>query len=228
MPRIIVCKECNEKKNHYAKGLCNKCWQRRRDGTDKEEAKIREECKKGIRWSLHYDYCIGCGTTERKHIGHGLCIKCWDKEYLKKYKFSEVYQRNKKKYYQSEKCKDTTTKYHQSKAGKESLRKYNSKRRLQLKGFINIIGISQGLQQKIMQRDKVCIYCGGILDAIDHIQAVNNGGNNNYNNLVGCCKSCNSSKGKKDVFVWCKDKGIKVPDIVIELVRRQDEQRKII
>ena len=31
------------------------------------------------RWSLKYDCCIDCGTTERKHISFGRCEKCRDK-----------------------------------------------------------------------------------------------------------------------------------------------------
>jgi len=30
----------------------------------------------GNRWSMKYDKCIECGTTEKKHVGRGLCIKC--------------------------------------------------------------------------------------------------------------------------------------------------------
>ena len=28
------------------------------------------------KWSMNYDGCVECGTTERKHIGKGLCSKC--------------------------------------------------------------------------------------------------------------------------------------------------------
>lgn len=33
-------------------------------------------CTKNERWAMNYDKCIECGTTERKHIGKGLCTKC--------------------------------------------------------------------------------------------------------------------------------------------------------
>ena len=29
------------------------------------------------RWSRDYDACIVCGTTSRKHQGHGLCTRCY-------------------------------------------------------------------------------------------------------------------------------------------------------
>lgn len=31
------------------------------------------------RWSLKFDRCIDCGTTERPHAGHGRCFRCWEK-----------------------------------------------------------------------------------------------------------------------------------------------------
>lgn len=27
-------------------------------------------------WSCHYERCVRCGTTDRKHAGHGLCTTC--------------------------------------------------------------------------------------------------------------------------------------------------------
>lgn len=32
----------------------------------------------GDRWSLEYDRCQGCGTTERPHKARGYCWKCYD------------------------------------------------------------------------------------------------------------------------------------------------------
>jgi hypothetical protein len=29
------------------------------------------------RWSLAYDACTGCGTTEKRHMGRGLCSTCY-------------------------------------------------------------------------------------------------------------------------------------------------------
>jgi hypothetical protein len=34
----------------------------------------------GGRWSRDYDCCIGCGTTDYKHNGHGLCGICSSKK----------------------------------------------------------------------------------------------------------------------------------------------------
>lgn len=32
------------------------------------------------RWSVHYDRCVKCGTTEVPHQAHGLCANCWQKD----------------------------------------------------------------------------------------------------------------------------------------------------
>ena len=37
-------------------------------------------------WSLKHKSCIGCGTTEIKHIGRGLCLDCYNKYLNKKHK----------------------------------------------------------------------------------------------------------------------------------------------
>jgi hypothetical protein len=29
------------------------------------------------RWSYKHEACISCGTTERRHYGHGLCVRCY-------------------------------------------------------------------------------------------------------------------------------------------------------
>lgn len=47
------------------------------------------------RWSMNYDKCVRCGTTERKHVGKGLCVKCHrsDRYKLKKYQISDKWVR---------------------------------------------------------------------------------------------------------------------------------------
>ena len=38
------------------------------------------------RWSLKYDKCQKCGTTEKKHAAKGICINC----YMEKKKFPDT------------------------------------------------------------------------------------------------------------------------------------------
>lgn len=51
------------------------------------------------------------------------------------------------------------------------------------------------IRKRILQRDRgICHYCGEIACTVDHKIPVCYGGSDDENNLVACCKSCNSSK----------------------------------
>lgn len=51
-----------------------------------------------------------------------------------------------------------------------------------------------------------CAYCGARGDLVqDHAVPVNKGGKTIIGNIVPACRSCNSSKGEKDVFAWYKE-----------------------
>jgi len=48
-----------------------------------------------------------------------------------------------------------------------------------------------------------CVYCGVIAPlSVDHVDPVIKGGTNSRDNLLPCCKPCNSSKGAKPVEEW--------------------------
>jgi len=53
----------------------------------------------------------------------------------------------------------------------------------------------------------LCVYCGkqAALE-LDHILAVSLGGKNRGRNMLPCCRSCNGSKGIKDVADWVYEK----------------------
>lgn len=87
----------------------------------------------------------------------------------------------------------------------------------------------KGLQDETMNRSSIykneraklsgvsaCSYCGktDVNLTLDHLFAQSSGGADSGDNLVYVCRKCNSSKGAKDYFVWCKEKGIPVnPDV---------------
>lgn len=59
-----------------------------------------------------------------------------------------------------------------------------------------------------MENGARCVYCGSTNNlSIDHIFARIKGGEDSVENLVCSCKSCNSSKGKKDMMSWYNDRG---------------------
>lgn len=64
---------------------------------------------------------------------------------------------------------------------------------------------------KLIEVSNTCSYCGCALTdkkTIDHIVPLTKGGTNALNNLVVCCRSCNSSKGAKDRDTWLQEKGL--------------------
>lgn len=55
-------------------------------------------------------------------------------------------------------------------------------------------------------RQGPCFYCGSkkAMITIDHVIPLARGGSHSIGNLVGACKSCNSSKGAKTITEWKK------------------------
>ena len=50
---------------------------------------------------------------------------------------------------------------------------------------------------------QICNYCGSTKKlALDHIFPQKYGGKDNAENLIFACRTCNSSKGKKDLMEW--------------------------
>jgi hypothetical protein len=53
-----------------------------------------------------------------------------------------------------------------------------------------------------------CVYCGSTDNlSVDHIFAKAKGGSDSSDNLVCCCKTCNSSKRDEDLMEWYASKG---------------------
>ncbi len=86
---------------------------------------------------------------------------------------------------------------------------------------MNRWNIPAWLEQRVIERDKTCVYCGvdfsfaeasrGMRPSWEHI--VNDASLVTLDNIARCCISCNASKGAKDLLNWlesayCKRKGI--------------------
>lgn len=76
-----------------------------------------------------------------------------------------------------------------------------------LAGTMNIGSIAEDEKLKLVL-PRSCCYCG-VEDAlsVDHLIPRGRGGIDAGENMVWSCKSCNSSKGKKDVLVWLNERG---------------------
>lgn len=72
-------------------------------------------------------------------------------------------------------------------------------------GRWNIHGLMQFNVAKIKENN-FCWYCGKEMDpkelTIDHVFSRSKGGDNDMDNIIMVCKSCNSSKGNMDLFEW--------------------------
>jgi hypothetical protein len=67
-----------------------------------------------------------------------------------------------------------------------------------------------------LQTGKICNYCGASDNlALDHIFPQKFGGQDNAENLIFACKSCNSSKGTKDLIEWMNFRGQFLPLMII-------------
>lgn len=103
-----------------------------------------------------------------------------------------------------------------SKSRKKHYLALNMKRRSQSQHVLSEQEINS-----IITRDRICIYCGYAKNlTLDHIIPISKGGTSDLNNLVTACLLCNLSKNKSDVFVWCKRKGIPVPEVIINLLKK--------
>lgn len=55
--------------------------------------------------------------------------------------------------------------------------------------------------ETLLRRDP-CSYCGAPGGILDHIIPRVEGGDENYSNLTGSCRSCNSGKSDRSVLSW--------------------------
>jgi len=85
-------------------------------------------------------------------------------------------------------------------------REYSKKRRAKMRTLIAQHGSYTPEEFENAKRifDYKCAYCGKEADRLDadHVVPIESGGSTNINNIVPCCKHCNSSKGGKTIDEW--------------------------
>lgn len=96
------------------------------------------------------------------------------------------------------------------------VREYRAKRRTDgnpIKRQIPTDKLRKSGRFKIWQRKQVhsiygefCMYCLKPSDTIDHVVSLKAGGDNEINNLVPACWSCNSSKQDRGLLIWAASK----------------------
>ncbi len=68
---LAVCKKCHYELHRGEKRIYNG-----------RILKTKKKLERLYLWSLKYKECQKCLTTEYKHVGHGLCAYCYQKNYL--------------------------------------------------------------------------------------------------------------------------------------------------
>ena len=83
-------------------------------------------------------------------------------------------------------------------------------------GEINMSAITRELKMQIVSSEKQCEYCGRTDElSWDHLIPQSKGGPDIAENLVLCCRGCNSSKGNRGLNTWF---GIKDKDSLPRIV----------
>ena len=83
-----------------------------------------------------------------------------------------------------------------------------------LSGRLNLGSFFRDEQEKITG-GSFCSYCGGADHlSLDHLIPQLRGGEDDASNLVTACRSCNSSKGAKDLLEWATSRG-ELPTLVL-------------
>lgn len=84
-----------------------------------------------------------------------------------------------------------------------------------MNGTMNIRSFYYDEKEKIGTGQR-CNYCGsGDNLSLDHIFPIKYGGRDNPENLVLACRTCNSSKGKKDLMEWMHENNEFLPILII-------------
>lgn len=84
-----------------------------------------------------------------------------------------------------------------------------------MEGSMNIRTLFDDEKIKLLTGNK-CNYCGASNSlALDHIFSQKMGGKDSGDNLIYACRTCNSSKGKKDLMEWMDFKNTFPPLMVL-------------
>lgn len=197
--KCISCNTTNIK--HHAKGLCRKCYA------------INRSTKKGYK--------------QRKSE--------YDRSYSLKH--NEYLKSRKREYYQNHKSQHKVQMDNWRKENPQRLLEINykskTKRKFLLSGF-DTCGIDVSLKDRLIKESQgVCIYCKNPLSftkdvkdinqaTIDHIYPLSlldpklhKFDPNEQDNLVISCRRCNAKKQERDIFEWCREQKINIPDIIL-------------
>ena len=83
-----------------------------------------------------------------------------------------------------------------------------------LRGKLQLGSLYRDEREKLFS-GRACVYCGASdAGTLDHLIPRLRGGEDAADNLVAACRSCNSSKGSRDVLEWATVRG-ELPTLVV-------------
>jgi len=251
IPKQKFCEQCKNPSTKIVRGLCKQCYdkdyyQKNRKKFLERAKKFRnspfgkEYRKKYFFWYFRSKR----GKDARKKYLHTEKGKMHKRKHSRKYnslertkkirrirdrtpRGKEIKRRAENNYRQTLKGKMAQKKYFQSPKGKITKFKAYCERKKNYPIDFSFEDI-----EFIEQRDNMrCVYCGdevfeyplvpnGHPQQKTHDHLIKNGASDS-SNMVLACRSCNNSKGGRDVLEWCGWKGIKIPEIVLELLAKK-------
>lgn len=116
--------------------------------------------------------------------------------------------------------KVTNWEKHQNIEGLEKIREQNRLRK-QRQRYREL-----GLDMPKPEDKRTCAYCGENATTLDHIIPKSKGGTDTPDNIVDCCKSCNSSKKDKDLQEFINDSETLHKKIKLDLILKNPKLKK--
>lgn len=189
--------------------ICSKCGKDLPYTTEffyKKKDKLRSSCKECFKKCVYVNRDTEAWTEKnRKYaLTHHKKYRKEEREWISDYRKTEIGIKVKIEYNESHKVQTARNNhlYRLSARGKKILYAHGKKRYKLSKILDNSFTEEQWRECKNSFQNK-CAYCG--LEkplAQEHFIPLIKGGEYALNNIVCACKSCNSSKGPRDFFVW--------------------------
>lgn len=188
----------NKSKKYGYENQCKACHKDYRQSTiGKDVQKRYQQSKKGDETRARYDQSEKGKQTKRLYKK---TEKCKQKD--RRFHQSEKTKKTKKRYNQTDKAKQSKQRYRQSERGRQSAVKGSATRRTRE----TQVGGSYTVNEwyKLCKfYDFHCLKCGHQFPfeklTLDHVKPISKGGSSFIWNTQPLCKSCNSSKGNKEI-----------------------------
>lgn len=206
MGKVIVCRTCEELKQHYAKGQCKLCYKHtwREENLEHVQAYEREYQR---RWARNNREKVNTwkrrwrkkNPDKRRIYGQHYYKNNLEriKEYWRRHykKHSEKKKKYARQYYQKNREKMTAHNLQWQKDNRERCKVIRARRRAREKLVPRTLKSEEGGH---LLKTFPCFYCNGNNGSVlDHFVPLSKGGGTTRANVVVACMKCNGQKGTK-------------------------------